>query len=96
MPDPDDTPPQSVRDHLHQAIQATAHDQPDIDGSVLLGWVTIAEWVAPDGNRWLSRISSNATGDREAADWQLQGYLHNALNDWPKTNDEDDDEASDD
>ena len=50
----------AAREQLHSAIQATASEDDDLEGSVLVGWVTIAEWSAPDGRRWLSTLA----GDR--------------------------------
>lgn len=77
----DDT---SVREHMHAAIQESAGlDDDGLEGAVVIGWVCVVEWMHPSGNRWLSRLSGNAGADRAAADWQMQGYLHNALNDWP-------------
>lgn len=69
----------TVRQHLHDSIQATiALDEELPEGAMLLGWVTVAEWMAPDGNRWLSRIDGNAQVNA-CPSWQTQGYLHNAL-----------------
>lgn len=73
------------RERLHPLIQETLNgdDMPE-GGGVLMGWVMIAEWMAPSGDRWLSKVSSDATGVKGAATWQEQGYLHNALHtDWP-------------
>ena len=79
----------SVRDYLHRSIQDTTtldDSDPDdnLDGAILLGWVTVAEWMHPTGDRWLSMISANTTGDQQAPDWVVQGYLHHALYDWEK------------
>lgn len=69
----------SVREHLHEALQSTiAIDEELPEGAMLLGWVAVAEWMAPDGNRWLSIANGDARG-RGAPEWQSQGYLHNAL-----------------
>lgn len=68
-----------VRGRLHETIQGTvALDETLPEGSMLLGWVAIAEWMAPDGRRWLSIVDGDARGEG-AALWQRQGYLHNAL-----------------
>jgi hypothetical protein len=80
MADTDD----SARAHLHQSIQASTQHDEEIGGAVLIGWVCVAEWMHPTGDRWLSRLSGSDGGDRNAARWQMQGYLHNALNDWPE------------
>lgn len=92
-----DTP--KVRSHLHETIQATVSiDESLPDGAMLMGWLTIAEWMAPDGQRWLSIVDGSADPDKGCATWQRQGYLHNALFDAdgfipdnPEANDQDDD-----
>lgn len=83
-----------VRDRLHETIQHTvAIDNNLPEGAMLLGWVTVAEWMAPDGQRWLSTVDGDARGEGCPA-WQRQGYLHNALFDedsFIPDSDEDDD-----
>lgn len=69
---------QHIRDDIHDAIQKNApEDAPD---ALLKGWVMIAEWVTPENERWLSRVSGDPNGN-DCATWQIQGYLHNALHD---------------
>jgi hypothetical protein len=69
-----------IREMIHQTMQATSAGDEDIDGAVLVGWVVVSEWVAPDGSRWLSRCSGNGSGSgRDLPAWQEQGYLHYAL-----------------
>jgi hypothetical protein len=47
-------------------------------GLVLGGWVLMAEWVEPDGQRLLSRLVSDSSSA-----WQVKGYLHEGLyTDW--------------
>lgn len=48
------------------------------DGSLLLGWVAVAEWQAPDGGRWLSGFNGDINHGALTA-WQQDGYLHHAL-----------------
>lgn len=85
-----------VRQHLGDAIQNVAGMNDELEGAVLTGWVIVAEWMAPTGNRWLSQFHGSANGDR-CPNWQLQGYLHNALFDgfeeFVAEPDEDDEEA---
>lgn len=73
----------SVREHLHQSVQAVVSvDEGLPEGAMLLGWVTVAEWMAPSGERWLSCVDGGVSPDRgQLPDWQRQGYLHNALHD---------------
>lgn len=77
----DDT---TARTYLHEAIQTSADGDDELDGAVLIGWVCVVEWMHPSGERWLTRLSGNTRGDAHAPVWQMQGYLHNALNDWPE------------
>lgn len=68
-----------IRETLHEAIQGTVAVDEDLpEGAMLLGWVTVAEWMAPDGRRWLSVIDGDAQVEG-CPIWQRQGYLHNAL-----------------
>ncbi len=70
---------ETVRASIHETLQATTVRDRDLpEGAMLLGWVAVAEWMAPDGKRWLSVVDGNASGEGCPA-WQRQGYLHNAL-----------------
>lgn len=74
---------QTVRQHLHDALQGSVPlDECLPDGTLLKGWVVVAEWVAPDNNGWLTRLSGGpgrTDEDTGLPEWQEQGYLHNAL-----------------
>jgi hypothetical protein len=74
-----------VRKAVNDVLQDYAIE---VDGSraLLVGWCVVAEWMAPDGNRWLSFLGTDARGE-PAPTWQAQGYLHNALHDWPNSDD---------
>lgn len=65
----------TAQEQLHGALQTSACDDAELEDSVLVGWVTVAEWVSPDGERWLSCIAHEG-----AAVWQIDGYLSHALN----------------
>lgn len=70
---------------LRQAVNDVLQEHAmEVDGerSLLMGWCCVVEWVAPDGNRWLSYLATDARCE-PAPTWQSHGYLHNALNDWP-------------
>jgi hypothetical protein len=57
--------------------------------AVLLGWVAIVEWKAPNNERWLSLTGADVLGE-EPPEWQTQGYLYNALfDDWDRGEDDD-------
>jgi hypothetical protein len=80
------------REILHSAITETMSDESAANegDAVVMGWVCVVESMGTDGKRWLSRLCSNATGDSNIPAWQQQGYLHNALNDWPDPDEDDD------
>lgn len=46
--------------------------------ALLLGFTVISEWSDENGARWLSRLVGAGDG-RNLPEWQVQGYLHNAL-----------------
>lgn len=79
----------SARKQLHSAIQATGQTDNDLEGAMLMGWVVVAEWMAPNGQRWLSRVDGTASGEG-CPEWQRHGYLHNALFSDGFSDDEDD------
>lgn len=69
----------SVRETLHETIQSTVATDKDLpEGAMLLGWCTIAEWIAPDGQQWLSIVDGDSRA-QACPQWKRQGYLHNAL-----------------
>jgi len=73
----------SAREHIFDAVQASIDLDDDMpEGSMLKGYVLIAEWVSPDDRTWLSQTTAGPQGD-PLPDWTMQGYLHNVLNDWP-------------
>lgn len=86
----------SVRKTLYDAVQGTIAIDDDMpEGAVLMGFVLVAEWMAPDGVRWLSAIDSGPTDDA-LPEWQRQGYLHSELftpcaqSEWETSEDDED------
>lgn len=80
----DDSDPR--RDALHEFLQEQGPPPPDADdpdrtiadGAVLTGWVLIAEWMDPEGERWLVR--GHAAGKTR---WEAVGMAHEFLyGDW--------------
>ena len=61
----------------------------ELDGCVLIGHLTVCEWVGPDGNRWLSKLSGNGSGDKLPS-WQERSYGFEVANYWWDATDEDD------
>ena len=50
------------------------------NGVTLGGWVVMAEWVEPDGQKFLTRLVAQRTSP-----WQVKGYLHEGLfSRWPE------------
>jgi hypothetical protein len=77
-----DDQPSVIRD----AIAASADGE--CAQALLLGFVVVAEWMDPDGGRWLSRESGSGSGD-DLPKWICRGYLNEALNFWPEDEGED-------
>lgn len=68
-----------VATRIHAALQDTLAVEDELpESSMLRGWVVVAEWLDPDGNRWLSKKAGGANAE-SIPDWQLNGYLHEAL-----------------
>ena len=69
---------QEDQERVQAALQACTPREDGVgpdDGALVVGWVVLCEWVAPDGERWLTKLTNpNCTI------WQQQGYLHNGLN----------------
>lgn len=63
---------------IHEAIEASAAESEALDGSILVGWVVLAEWVGANGIRSLVRMSGTP-GGASPPSWQTRGYLHEAL-----------------
>lgn len=48
-------------------------------GVALGGWVLMAEWIEPDGQKLLTRLVSG-----KSSAWQIKGLLHEGLyTEWP-------------
>lgn len=50
----------------------------NVDAAVLTGFVIVCEWIDNKGRRWLSRAAGDGSGG-SPPEWQVDGYLHNAL-----------------
>lgn len=54
---------------------------PNDEPSVVQGFVVVYEWAQMDGKRWLHVIvGSDRSSDHYITEWQINGYLHEALN----------------
>lgn len=76
------------RDLIHAAIEEACpfndcdggDDVPD--SGVVTGWVLVAEWQGTDGNRWLSKVSGDASGSRALPQWTERGLCYEVANNW--------------
>jgi hypothetical protein len=76
------------RDAIAETLIAiNSRDEP----RVLSGFVVVYEWAEMDGKRWLHvLVGSDRSSDHYITEWQINGYLHEALNGvWAKTDSED-------
>lgn len=78
------------RKAIHELLTELAL-QVEGESALLLGWAIVVEWVAPNNDRWLTCLATDARGE-PAPTWQMQGYFHNALHDWPDGEEDDADE----
>lgn len=78
----------TARSQLHQAISDVTpfgdSDEEMPDGGVLTGWVLVAEWQGTDGNRWLSKLSGTAMGDKGLPLWHERGFCNEVVDHWPE------------
>lgn len=80
---------ESCRQRLHAAISSETpfgqEEDPDVpDAGVLTGWVLVAEWQGSDGNRWLSKLSGDAMGERRLPSWSERGFCQEVVFHWPE------------
>jgi hypothetical protein len=71
---------------IADAVASTADE-----GAFLLGFVVVAEWQGVDGNRTLSQQSGTGNGEW-VPQWQVRGYLNEALNHWPEPQEDDEED----
>lgn len=58
-------------------VEISPSDEP----SVLQGFVVVYEWAEMSGKRWLHvLVGSDRSSEHYVTDWQISGYLHEALN----------------
>ena len=50
----------NFREKMYEAIQGSASHEKNLEGSVLTGYVIMAEWRSPDGLQWLTKLSGDA------------------------------------
>lgn len=86
---------ETVRQRLHEAVAAEAPfgEEETADGpdaGIVTGWILIAEWQGSDGNRWLSKLSADATGDRGLPSWTERGLCNEVVTNWPDSPEDED------
>ena len=67
----------NYREELYSAIQESINSrnqQDGLEGSVLLGFCIVAEWQAPDGHKWLTKLSGDAFS--ELPPWRERMFGH--------------------
>lgn len=69
----------SPREVLFETIQASAVSDDDLEGGVLVGFLVIAEWRAPNGEQWLSKVSGDHSGSLPT--WRQRGYAGEVVHD---------------
>ena len=67
----------SVRERLFAAVEATSGDDDDLAGTVLVGFMMIAEWRAGDGQQWLSKVTGDHSGSLPV--WRQRGYASEVI-----------------
>lgn len=81
----------TARDALYALIQSHAGDS-DFTGApedaVLVGFLVVAEWAAPDGERWISKNSGDAS--ETLPSWRERGYAAEVVHGLGWEADEDD------
>lgn len=68
-----------VRERMFDAIQATAATDDDLEGTVLVGFLVVAEWRGGNGETWLSKISGDHSGSLPT--WRQRGYAAEVVHD---------------
>lgn len=79
-------------DPRDKIAETLADINPRETASVLQGWIVVYEWAEMDGKRWLHVVTgSDRASDHYITEWQISGYLHEALNGvWQQSEDSSD------
>lgn len=70
----DDTIARSLESSVQKVVERDLDDK----GTMIVGWVLVAEFVDSNGQRALVTTSGGTSGDRPP-EWQRDGYLVSAL-----------------
>jgi hypothetical protein len=72
-------------DAVEEALQKNPPPGSELRGGLLTGWSLVAEWMATDGEKWLSRLDSEGM-----TKWGREGMFFEALWDWDTTEGDED------
>lgn len=84
-------PPRVYTDDPRDAIaDAVSNLMPTDQPALLSGWVLVYEWASMDGKRWLHVVTgAGAQSGHYVTDWQISGYLHEAMHgEWQRVEEE--------
>lgn len=81
---------ESVRQQLFEKIQELNEGDEQLEGTVLVGYMVVAEWRGPNGEQWLSKVSGDHGGSLPT--WRQRGYAAEVLHDMWGDNPEDKDD----
>lgn len=80
----------NARERLFEVIQETAQSDRSLEGTVLVGFMVIAEWRGNDGEQWLSKVSGDHSSNLPS--WRQRGYaaevVHDMWGDQPEGEDD--------
>lgn len=71
-----------ARAGVRSAIQQNPPPSFATKGALVTGWSLVAEWMDPDGEKWLSRLDSE-----DLTSWAREGMFFEALGDWEEDED---------
>lgn len=61
----------SARQRLYEVIQETGRQDEQLEGTVLVGFMVVAEWRGSNGEQWLSKLSGDHGGSLPP--WRQRG-----------------------
>lgn len=70
----------SVRERTYEFVQSTHVDDEDLENAVLVGFLLVAEWQAPDERRWLSKVSGDSS--RPLPPWRERMMGFEVAHEW--------------
>ncbi len=80
-----------LRDRIFETLQASAAEDEDLEGAMLLGFVVLAEWQAPDRERWLSKVSGDHS--EPLPPWRERMFAYELAFHWENSINDDDEGA---